>query len=267
MLLANIGWDLQAASQGRFVLGLGSQIKPHITKRFSMQWIRPASRMREMVQAVRAIWGTWQQGTRLRFGRRVLPAHPDDGRCSPRTRPISSEFGPPPIFLAGAGPLMTEVSGEVYDGFLCHPFTAEKYHREVTLPAAATRQAQRWPAHGGLRGSRALVRRHWLYRAGGPAVGRRHMPADRLLRLDSRLPARSGDPRLGRPPEGPQHPVKERPMGADGSPHRRRGAQHLCRGRLARGHRARTRPALRRRRSAASRSTSPTATTPTAGRR
>ena len=67
MLLANIGWDLQTLSQGRFVLGLGSQIKPHITKRFSMEWSRPAARMREMIQAVRAIWDTWQHGTPLRF--------------------------------------------------------------------------------------------------------------------------------------------------------------------------------------------------------
>ena len=67
MLLANIGWDLQALTGGRFVLGLGSQIKPHITKRFSMEWSRPAARMREMILAVRAIWDTWQHGTPLQF--------------------------------------------------------------------------------------------------------------------------------------------------------------------------------------------------------
>ncbi|MEQ9162764.1 MAG: LLM class flavin-dependent oxidoreductase, partial [Ilumatobacter fluminis] len=59
MLLANIGWDMQTLTQGRFVLGLGSQIKPHITKRFSMEWSKPAARMREMIQAIRAIWDTW----------------------------------------------------------------------------------------------------------------------------------------------------------------------------------------------------------------
>ncbi len=61
MLLANIGWDLQAYSKGRFVLGLGSQIKPHITKRFSMQWSHPAPRMREMILAIRAIWDCWNE--------------------------------------------------------------------------------------------------------------------------------------------------------------------------------------------------------------
>ena len=67
MLLANIGWDLQAYSKGRFILGLGSQIKPHIEKRFSMQWSHPAARMREMVLAIRAIWDTWENGTKLNF--------------------------------------------------------------------------------------------------------------------------------------------------------------------------------------------------------
>ena len=67
MLLANIGWDLQAYSQGRFILGLGSQIKPHITKRFSMEWSHPAPRMREMILAIRAIWDTWLNGTPLQF--------------------------------------------------------------------------------------------------------------------------------------------------------------------------------------------------------
>ena len=134
MLLANIGWDLQTLSQGRFVLGLGSQIKPHITKRFSMEWSRPAARMREMIQAVRAIWDTWQNGTPLRF-RGEFYRHT---LMTPMFTPKASDlgdFGPPPIFLAGVGPLMTEVAGEVCDGFLCHPFTTEKYLREVTLPA------------------------------------------------------------------------------------------------------------------------------------
>ena len=67
MTLANIGWDLQAFSKGRFVLGLGSQIKPHITKRFSMEWSHPAPRMREMILAIRAIWDTWENGTPLAF--------------------------------------------------------------------------------------------------------------------------------------------------------------------------------------------------------
>jgi probable F420-dependent oxidoreductase len=134
MLLANIGWDLQAMSQGRFVLGLGSQIKPHITKRFSMEWSRPAARMREMIQAIRAIWDTWQHGVPLDF-RGEFYRHT---LMTPFFTPPASDlgdFGVPKIFLAGVGELMTEVAGEVCDGFFCHGFTTEKYLREVTLPA------------------------------------------------------------------------------------------------------------------------------------
>ena len=134
MLLANIGWDLQTLAQGRFLLGLGSQIKPHITKRFSMEWSRPVARMREMVQAVRAIWDAWQHGTRLRFEGEFYRHTLMTPMFTPRAGDLG-DFGPPPILLAGVGPLMTEVAGEVCDGFLCHPFTTEKYLREVTLPA------------------------------------------------------------------------------------------------------------------------------------
>jgi probable F420-dependent oxidoreductase len=134
MTLANIGWDLQAYSQGRFILGLGSQIKPHITKRFSMEWSKPAARMREMVMAIRSIWDTWHNGTPLAF-RGDFYTHT---LMTPFFTPAASDlgdFGPPRIFLAGVGELMTEVAGEVCDGFICHGFTTERYLREVTIPA------------------------------------------------------------------------------------------------------------------------------------
>lgn len=134
MLLANIGWDLQYFSQGRFVLGLGSQIKPHITKRFSMPWSHPAARMREMIQATRAIWDSWQHGTKLAF----RGEHYTHTLMTPFFTPNAAElgdFGPPKVFLAGVGELMTEVAGEVCDGFICHGFTTERYLREVSIPA------------------------------------------------------------------------------------------------------------------------------------
>jgi probable F420-dependent oxidoreductase len=134
MTLANIGWDLQAFSKGRFVLGLGSQIKPHITKRFSMEWSHPAPRMREMILAIRAIWDTWENGTPLAF-RGDFYTHT---LMTPFFTPDRADlvgFGVPKIFLAGVGEKMTEVAGEVCDGFLCHGFTTEKYLREVTIPA------------------------------------------------------------------------------------------------------------------------------------
>ena len=141
MTLANTAWDLQAFSKGRFILGLGSQIKPHITKRFSMEWSKPAARMREFVLAMRAIWDCWLNGTKLDF-RGDFYTHT---LMTPFFTPDASEldgFGPPKIFLAGVGELMTEVAGEVCDGFLCHGFTTEKYLREVTIPALARGRAK-----------------------------------------------------------------------------------------------------------------------------
>lgn len=141
MTLANIGWDLQAYSKGRFNLGLGSQIKPHITKRFSMEWSHPAARMREMVLAIRAIWDTWQNGTKLEF-RGDFYTHTLMTPFFTPERADLAGFGVPKIFLAGVGELMTEVAGEVCDGFICHGFTTEKYLREVTIPALAKGRAK-----------------------------------------------------------------------------------------------------------------------------
>ena len=134
MNLANIGWDLQAYSKGRFILGLGSQIKPHITKRFSMEWSHPAPRMREMVLAIRAIWDTWENGTPLAF-RGDFYTHTLMTPFFAPDRADLAGFGVPKVFLAGVGELMTEVAGEVCDGFICHGFTTERYLREVTIPA------------------------------------------------------------------------------------------------------------------------------------
>ncbi len=131
MSLAQIAWDLQAASEGRFILGLGSQIKPHITKRFSMPWSHPAARMREMILAIRAIWASWNDGTKLDF-QGDFYTHT---LMTPFFNPGPNPHGNAKIFLAGVGELMTEVAGEVCDGFLCHGFTTERYLREVTLPA------------------------------------------------------------------------------------------------------------------------------------
>jgi probable F420-dependent oxidoreductase len=141
MILANIGWDLQAFSRGRFMLGLGSQIKPHITKRFSMEWSHPAPRMREMILAIRAIWDTWENGTPLNF-RGDYYTHTLMTPFFTPDRADLAGFGTPKIFLAGVGELMTEVAGEVCDGFLCHGFTTEKYLREVTIPALARGRAK-----------------------------------------------------------------------------------------------------------------------------
>jgi probable F420-dependent oxidoreductase len=131
MNLAQIAYDLQAFSEGRFLLGLGSQIKPHITKRFSMEWSHPAPRMREFVLAMRAIWDCWNNGTKLDF-RGDFYTHT---LMTPFFDPGPNPHGTPKVLLAGVGELMTEVAGETCDGFLCHGFTTERYLREVTMPA------------------------------------------------------------------------------------------------------------------------------------
>jgi probable F420-dependent oxidoreductase len=123
--------DVQALSGGRFVLGLGTQIKPHITKRYSMEWSHPAARMREFVLAVRAIWEAWATSSLLDF-RGEFYSHT---LMTPFFDPGANPHGPPPIVLAAVGPMMTEAAGEVADGMFCHAFSTERYLREVTLPA------------------------------------------------------------------------------------------------------------------------------------
>jgi probable F420-dependent oxidoreductase len=131
MVLAYTANDLQQMSKGRFSLGLGSQIKPHIEKRFSMPWSHPARRMREYILALRAIWTSWNEQTPLKF----------DGEfykhtlMTPFFAPTPNPYGPPKVFLAAVGEMMTEVAGEVADGIIIHGFTTERYVKEVTMPA------------------------------------------------------------------------------------------------------------------------------------
>jgi len=131
MTLANIAYDLQLYSRGRFRLGLGSQIKAHIEKRFSMPWSHPAPRMRELILAIRAIWAAWNDGTPLEF-RGEFYRHT---LMTPFFNPGPNPYGNPTIQLAAVGELMTEVAGEVADGVILHGFTTERYVREVTMPA------------------------------------------------------------------------------------------------------------------------------------
>ncbi len=122
--------DLHALSGGRFVLGLGSQIKPHIEKRFSATWSHPAPRMREFILALKAIWNAWNDDAKLDF-RGDFYTHT---LMTPFFSPGPNPHGRPAVYLAAVGPKMTEVAGEVADGFLAHGFTTERYLREHTLP-------------------------------------------------------------------------------------------------------------------------------------
>jgi probable F420-dependent oxidoreductase len=123
--------DIQALSRGRFALGLGSQIKPHIERRFSMPWSHPAPRMREFILATRAIWRAWETGETLDF-QGDFYTHT---LMTPFFNPGPNPFGNPKVILAAVGPKMTEVAGEVADGLLCHGFCTERYLREVAMPA------------------------------------------------------------------------------------------------------------------------------------
>jgi len=124
-------WDLQKFSRGKFTLGLGSQIKTHIEKRFGTDFHPPASRMRDYIQALKSIFKCWQEGSRLdyqgEFYRHTL--------MTPMFNPGANEFGVPSITMGALGPKMTEVAGEVADGLIVHPFNNESFVRENTLPA------------------------------------------------------------------------------------------------------------------------------------
>ena len=131
MPLAYAAHDLNSLSGGRFILGLGSQTKPHIVRRFAMPWSQPAERMREMIRALRAIWDNWYEGKPLAFEGQFY----SHTLMTPNFTPADIEYGRPPIHLAAVGPHMTEVAAELAQGLICHSFTTERYVREVTLPA------------------------------------------------------------------------------------------------------------------------------------
>jgi probable F420-dependent oxidoreductase len=130
MLLANLGHDLNAYSEGRFILGLGSQIRPHIRKRFSMEWSHPAARMKEMILAIHAIWDNWHDGAPLDFRGEFY----EHSLMTPVFTPVNTEHGRPRVFLAAVGPKMTQTAAEVADGLIVHSFSTAKYIQEVTMP-------------------------------------------------------------------------------------------------------------------------------------
>lgn len=144
MVTAQLAWDLQRRSGGRFLLGLGTQVKAHIERRFSMPWDRPAARLRDYVGALRASWHSFQTGERLRyegeFYRHTL--------LTPVFNPGPIEHPQIPVSVAGVGAALARMAGEVADGFHVHPFHSTAYLHQVVLPAIAdgARSAGRDPA-------------------------------------------------------------------------------------------------------------------------
>jgi probable F420-dependent oxidoreductase len=182
MSLAYAANEVHAFSDGRVVVGLGSQVRAHIERRFSAHWSRPAARMREYVLALRAIWQAWNEGSRLEF-RGEFYTH---DLTTPLFTPAPNPNGAPRVFLAAVGPGMTEVAGEVADGVITHGFCTPLYLREVALPAlerglsksGRTRADVEVTCPGfvavattesGLARARAAMRRHVAFYASTPA--------------------------------------------------------------------------------------------------
>ncbi|MFL5288893.1 MAG: TIGR03617 family F420-dependent LLM class oxidoreductase [Rhodopila sp.] len=130
MVVANASWDLQVASRGRFVLGIGPQIRPHNERRFSVPWTAPAPRLREYVQALRAIWTTWEKGEKLDF----RGQHYTFTLMPPYFMPPSFGQRMVPITLAAVGEHSLRLAGEVADGVRLHGFCTRRYLEEQIIP-------------------------------------------------------------------------------------------------------------------------------------
>ncbi len=130
-VLAHIAWDLANASRGRFILGLGTQVKAHIERRFGMTWEAPAAKLREMILAMRAIWNSWQGDGRVNFRGEFYKIT----LMTPFFNPGAIEHPDIPVYIAGVNEHLCRVAGELCQGFHVHPFHTAKYIREIVLPS------------------------------------------------------------------------------------------------------------------------------------
>lgn len=137
--LAYTAWDLAQASSGRFILGLGTQVKAHIERRFGLEWpASPVKKLRELIAGIRALWATWQTGERLNFRGEYFKLT----LMSPFFNPGAIDHPHIPIYLAGVNAGLSRLAGEVADGFHAHPYHSEKYLREIIVPAIEQGAAQ-----------------------------------------------------------------------------------------------------------------------------
>lgn len=128
--VAHLAWDLREASQGRFILGLGTQVQAHIERRFGMPWGAPAARLREFILAMRAVWEAWQSGARLNF----RGQHYKLTLMAPFFNPGPSAWPPVPVYIAAVNAQMCQLAGELCQGLHVHPFHTTRYLREQILP-------------------------------------------------------------------------------------------------------------------------------------
>lgn len=134
MMMANLCWDLQVASRGRFVLGIGPQVKSHNIRRFSVPWSPPAPRIKEYIQSLRAIWHSWKSGEPLAYE----GEHYQFTLMTPNFTPEPMAFAAPPVTMAAVGPATLRVAGEVADGVRLHGFCTSKYIENVIWPQLKT---------------------------------------------------------------------------------------------------------------------------------
>lgn len=144
--LAHSAWDLNTLSGGRFTLGLGAQIRTHVERRFGVEFDRPVARMRDTVEAVRAIFATWQDGVPLDH-RGPYRSHT---LMTPVFSPPVADWGPPPVVVGGLGPKMCAMAAEVADGLAVMPVTSERFFSEVTMAAVEEGMARRDPTQSPL---------------------------------------------------------------------------------------------------------------------
>lgn len=158
MVTAQIAWDLAAYAQGRFILGLGTQIRAHIERRFGMPWGAPLARLREYIQALRAIWDCWQNGTQLDF-RGQFYQHT---LMTPFFSPGPIVHPDIPIYIAGVNTGLAQLAGELGDGFHVHPLNSVKYIQEIVKPniAIGAERANRSPDAVTLAGSVFVISGH-----------------------------------------------------------------------------------------------------------
>jgi len=131
MIMAQTAWDLAAMSRGRFILGLGTQIKPHITKRFSAKWGKPVKQLREYIESLRTIWHSFQTGADLNYEGEFYRF----SLLTPYSAPPPMPHHRIPIYIAGVNTGLAKLAGELCDGFHVHSFHTPRYLREILLPA------------------------------------------------------------------------------------------------------------------------------------
>ena len=133
MVMAQIAWDLQALSGGRFILGLGTQVKAHIERRYGMAWEAPVARLRDYIGALRAIWSAWQSGAKLDYHSRFY----SHTLMTPFFNPGPIVDPRVPIYIAGVNEGLARLAGELCEGFHVHPFHSVKYVNEIVRPQVA----------------------------------------------------------------------------------------------------------------------------------